>query len=149
MGTTKYSEQNHKFKEKELKLKECSRLKSHESFSEQEIPRQASVRSGFAAFVGVAWGSPLQLITTEDPWGRVPHGPPGSNVGTKASWGTGGQSPDCPARRPAGPDPADQGCGRPHSGVPARGRDFRDCRRARAGLATPRVPAGLAWAVPT
>ena len=40
MGTTKYSEQNHKFKEKELKLKEYSRLKGHESFSEQEIPRQ-------------------------------------------------------------------------------------------------------------
>ena len=34
VGTTKYSEQNHNPKEKGFKLKEYSRLKGHESFSE-------------------------------------------------------------------------------------------------------------------
>ena len=38
MGTTKYSEQNHNPKEKEFKLKENSRLKSHEPVSESEFP---------------------------------------------------------------------------------------------------------------
>ena len=38
VGTTKYSEQNHNPKEKEFKLKENSRLKSHEPFSESEFP---------------------------------------------------------------------------------------------------------------
>jgi hypothetical protein len=65
VGTTKYSEQNHNPKEKGFKLKEYSRLKSHESLSES-IPKQAITFVLALRPIGaVAWGSPSQLITTD------------------------------------------------------------------------------------
>jgi len=50
VGTTKYSEQNHNPKEKGFKLKEYSRLKSHESLSEFVSKTGHHVRAGFAAY---------------------------------------------------------------------------------------------------
>jgi hypothetical protein len=50
VGTTKYSEQNHNPKEKGFKLKEYSRLKSHESLSESIPTTGNHVRAGLAAY---------------------------------------------------------------------------------------------------
>jgi hypothetical protein len=64
VGTTKYSEQNHNPKEKGFKLKEYSRLKSHESFSEYDSKTGITFVLALRPIGAVAWGSPLQLITT-------------------------------------------------------------------------------------
>ena len=64
VGTTKYSEQNHNPKEKGLKLKEYSRLKGHESFSEYDSKTGLTLVMALRPIGAVAWGSPLQLITT-------------------------------------------------------------------------------------
>jgi hypothetical protein len=50
VGTTKCSEQNHNPKEKGFKLKEYSRLKSHESLSEYDSKTGHHVRAGLAAY---------------------------------------------------------------------------------------------------
>ena len=86
---------------------------------------------------------PTSRANPEVPPGRVPARSFGIGRRRQGDEGTGGQLPHCPARRPARPDAAAQeGCGRPHASAPARGRVSRDCRRARSGLAIPRVPAG-------
>ena len=63
VGTTKCSEQNHNPKEKGFKLKEYSRLKSHDRFL-NTIPKQAITFVLALRPIGaVAWESPSQLIT--------------------------------------------------------------------------------------
>ena len=64
MGTTKYSEQNHNPKEKGFKLKEYSRLKSHELLSEFDSKTGFTFVLALRPIGAVAWGSPLQLIIT-------------------------------------------------------------------------------------
>ena len=64
MGTTKYSEQNHNPKEKGFKLKEYSRLKSHESFSEFTSKTGSTFVLALRPIGAVAWESPFQLIMT-------------------------------------------------------------------------------------
>ncbi len=65
MGTTTYSEQNHNPKEKGFKLKEYSRLKSHESFFEYDPKTGITFVLALRPIGAVAWESPFQLITTE------------------------------------------------------------------------------------
>jgi hypothetical protein len=64
VGTTKYSEQNHNPKEKGFKLKEYSRLKSHESLSESDSKTGITfvLARALRPIGAVAWGSPSQLI---------------------------------------------------------------------------------------
>jgi hypothetical protein len=64
VGTTKYSEQNHNPKEKGFKLKEYSRLKSHESLSEYDSKTGITFVLALRPIGAVAWGSPLQLFIT-------------------------------------------------------------------------------------
>jgi hypothetical protein len=63
VGTTKYSEQNHNPKEKGFKLKEYSRLKSHESLSEFDSKTGITFVLALRPIGAVAWESPSQLIT--------------------------------------------------------------------------------------
>lgn len=113
----------------------------------QPLPGQGSVNRGVRGHL--SWVSPASAASGPElrvrpaaasSWpGEVPPGASAARSSGIGRWrqgefGTGGQSPGCPARRPAGPDPADQGCGRPHSGVPARGRVFS------------RLPARARWA---
>jgi hypothetical protein len=63
VGTTKYSEQNHNPKEKGIKLKEHSRLKSHESLSESDSKTGITFVLALRPIGAVAWGSPSQLVT--------------------------------------------------------------------------------------
>jgi hypothetical protein len=65
-----YPESSGETKEKgsKEKLKEYSRLKSHESLSEYGFQDRHHLDTFVLAsrpLVGVAWGSPLQLITTD------------------------------------------------------------------------------------
>jgi hypothetical protein len=64
VGTTKCSEQNHNPKEKGFKLKEYSRLKSHESLSECDSKTGITFVLALRPIGAVAWGSPSQLIMT-------------------------------------------------------------------------------------
>ena len=67
VGTTKYSEQNHNPKEKGFKLKEHSRLKSHESFSEFTSKTGSTFVLALRPIGAVAWGVPsssLRLVTS-------------------------------------------------------------------------------------
>jgi hypothetical protein len=65
VGTTnlKCSEQNHNPKEKGFKLKEYSRLTSHESLSEYDSKSGITFVLALRPIGAVAWGSPLQLVT--------------------------------------------------------------------------------------
>ena len=65
VGTTKYSEQKHNPKEKGFKLKEYSRLKSHESLSEYDSKTGITFVLALRPIGAVAWESPFELITTE------------------------------------------------------------------------------------
>jgi hypothetical protein len=64
VGTTKYSEQNHNPKEKGFKLKEYSRLKSHESLSESDSKTGITFVLALRPIGAVAWESPFQIFTT-------------------------------------------------------------------------------------
>ncbi len=61
VGTTKCSEQNHNPKEKGFKLKEYSRLKSHESLSEYDSKTGITFVLALRPIGAVAWESPFQL----------------------------------------------------------------------------------------
>jgi hypothetical protein len=61
------SEQNHNPKEKGFKLKEYSRLKSHESLSEYDSKTGITFVLALRPIGAVAWESPSQLIITRQP----------------------------------------------------------------------------------